>query len=177
MKRLIPIFVIAMLCFASLSFAGEAFPNLELSGKLSDDQKAYLGVTSDTFKLSDIKAEYLFIEGYSMYCPICQRDAPHLNKLYDAVSKKDTAGKIKVIGLALGNTPYEVAFYQKKYNVEFPLFMDEDYTIHKALQEVPTPTFYIVKLGSEHEVVFKKIGEAKDEALLLKAIEDATGIK
>ena len=177
MKRVTPILLAALLLMATSALAGQAFPNLELSGNLSQEQKDYLGVSSDTFSLTDIKAEYLFINGYSMYCPVCQRDAPRLNEAYKAISLMDSKGSVKFIGLALGNTQFEVEFYKNKYTVEFPLFKDEDYVIHKALGEVPTPIFYIVKLGPTPEVLYIKEGEAKDKDILLQAIKEHTGLK
>lgn len=175
MRRII-IAMVALFVLASSAMANE-FPNLDLSGEMSADQKSYLGVNTDSFKISDIKADYLFIEAYSMYCPVCQRDAPKLNEVYKAVSLMDPNGTIKFVGLGLGNTPFEVEFYRKKYTVEFPLFMDEDYVIHKALGEVPTPTFYIVKMGETLEVLYHREGEAKDKDVLLEAIMKHTGIK
>lgn len=177
MKRIYLIAFAALLLVASTAMAGEPFPDLTINGNLSDAQKEYLGVNSDTFKISDIKAEYLFIEGYSMYCPVCQRDAPRINEVFKAVSLMDSKNSIRFIGLALGNTQFEVEFYKKKYTVEYPLFKDEDYTIHKALGEVPTPTFYIVKLGETPEIVYLKVGEAGDKDVLLKAIKEAASLK
>jgi len=177
MKKLILMTLIALLLMALPAVAGERFPNLSLSGKLSQAQKEYLGVTSESFKLTDIKADYLFVEAYSMYCPVCQRDAPRLNEVYKAVSLMDSKGSIKFIGLALGNTQFEVEFYKKKYMVEFPLIQDEDYAVHKALDEVATPTFYIVKLGDSPEVLYKKVGEAEDKDVLLQAIKEKAGLK
>ncbi|QGY39626.1 redoxin domain-containing protein [Pseudodesulfovibrio cashew] len=176
MKRA-SLFLLAVLVLgATCAYAGDPFPDLALGGKLDEDQRAYLGVASDSFKLSDIRAEYLFIEAYSMYCPICQRDAPHVNEAFEAIAAADKAGRIRFLGLALGNTPFEVEFYRKKYAVQFPLFGDEDYVIHKALGEVPTPAFYVVKLGPEPEILFKKVGEAEGTEALLQAIKEHTGI-
>lgn len=177
MKRISLIAIATLLLMTTAAMAGEPFPDLTLTGQLDQAQKEYLGVESDSFKLSDIEAEYLFIEGYSMYCPVCQRDAPRLNEVYKAVSLMDSQNSIRFIGLALGNTQFEVEFYRKKYKVEYPLFSDEDYTIHKALGEVPTPTFYIVKLGETPEVVYEKQGEAGNKDVLLDAIKEHTGLK
>ena len=177
MKKVVPFLIVALVLLATPVLAEKSFPDLELSGKLSEKQKEYLGVAADSFKLSDIKADYLFVEGYSMYCPVCQRDATRLNDVYKAVSLMDSKGSIKFLGLALGNTQFEVEFYKKKYTVEFPLFQDEEYEIHKALGEVPTPVFYIVKLGPTMEVVYEKVGEAENKDVLLKAIKETTGLK
>ncbi|WP_319469706.1 redoxin domain-containing protein [uncultured Pseudodesulfovibrio sp.] len=176
--RTIILTICALFTLTSAALAGTPFPDVDLKGQLTAEQKEYLGVTTDTFKVSDIKADYLFVEAFSMYCPICQRDAPKINELYDIISKMDTAKSIKFIGLATGNTGFETAFYQKKYDVRFPLFEDADYVIHGALDEIGTPSFYVVKkTGSTLETLFFKEGEAKDKDVLLQAIKQATGLK
>lgn len=177
MKRHILMIFAVVLLMTTTAFAAKPFPDFELTGKLTPAQKSYLGVESETIKLTDIKADYVFIEGYSMYCPICQRDAPGINDLYETVSSADPEGKIKIIGIALGNTPLETSFYAKKYNVEFPIFTDENYIIHEGLGNVGTPVFYIVKLGSTPEMLYMHEGEAKDKAILLQALKDKAGLK
>ncbi|CCH49571.1 peroxiredoxin family protein [Pseudodesulfovibrio piezophilus] len=177
MKRIQTFLLIATVMIASSALAGQVFPNLALTGQLTPEQQAYLGVGSESIKLTDIKAEYLFIEGYSMYCPVCQRDAPAINALYKTVTEADPTGRIRFMGIGLGNTPYEIAFYKKKYTVPFPLFMDEDYVIHKQLGEIGTPTFYIIKLGPTPEVIFKQEGEPENMDALLNAIKETTGLK
>lgn len=176
MKRLI-LMIFAVLLLTTSAFAAKPFPDFDLTGKLTPGQQNYLGVETDTIKLTDIKADYVFIEGYSMYCPICQRDAPGINELYEAVKSSDPEGKIKIIGIALGNTPLEASFYAKKYNVEFPIFTDENYAIHEGLGNVGTPVFYIVKLGPTPELLYMHEGEAKDKNMLLQALKDKAGLK
>lgn len=168
--------LLILIC-ASVS-AAETFPGLALTGKLSDIQKSYLGIKNGSFTVADIKADFLLVNAFSMYCPICQRDAPNLNTVYDAVSKADVSGKVKFLGIGLGNTPFEVAFFQKKYTVEFPIVWDEDYSVHKALGEVGTPTFYLVKLSDgSAEVVYKSQGEIEDTAAFTQMVLDTAGIK
>lgn len=51
--------ICALFTLTSAAFAGTPFPDVELKGQLTAEQKEYLGVTTDTFKVSDIKADYL----------------------------------------------------------------------------------------------------------------------
>jgi hypothetical protein len=157
--------ILALVLLTATAAAQDArpFPDLELRGALTAGQRAYLGVEGNAFKLSDIASDYLFIEGFSMYCTICQRDAPIVRKLYQRVTEADTAGKIRFIGLGLGNTVFETRFYQKKFKVPFPLFDDEDYVIHKALGETGTPVFYIVRLDPDGpKMLYGREGEPED---------------
>ena len=89
--------------------------------------KNYLGLTgSGTFKITQVKAQAVLIEIFSMYCPYCQKDAPGINELFQAIEENaEMKGRIKIIGIGAGNSAYEVGVYKKKYNVPFPLIPDE----------------------------------------------------
>ncbi len=175
MKRLtLILLVLALLCTAPAR-AGDLFPDVTLLGAMSDTQKEYLGVSTEGFKISDIKAEYVFVEVYSMYCPICQVDAPKLEDIHTKIGLTGGSDRIKFIGIGAGNTPFEIEFYRKKFSVAFPLFEDPDYIIHKALGEVGTPSFYLVKLkGGSMEILFFQEGEIKDTDGLFKILMDKT---
>jgi peroxiredoxin len=156
--------ILLAMTVAAAAQSPRTFPDLPLTGPLTDAQKVYLGVDANPFRLSEIKADILFIEGYSMYCPICQQDAPALNALFQRLGETDPEGRIRVIGLGLGNTEFETSFYQDKFNVPFPLIKDEDYAIHKALGEPVAPTYYIVRIsGPAPELLYESEGKlAKD---------------
>ena len=175
MKRLTLILLtLTLLCTVSAR-AGNVFPDVTLSGTMSDVQKTYLGVSAEGFKISDIKADYVFVEVYSMYCPICQMDAPKVEDIYNKIGLTGRSDSIKFIGIGAGNTPFEVEFYRKKFNVAFPLFEDQDYIIHKALGEVGTPSFYLVKLKDKSmDILFFQEGGIKDKDGWFKIIMDKT---
>lgn len=178
MKKTILFVFALMLLIAAPAANAQEMVNLDLKHQLSDADKAYLGVSSDSFKLTDIDSEYVFIKAFSMYCPVCQRDAPHINEMYETISKADTDNRIRFIGVGLGNNAFEIKVYKEKYKVPFPLVNDEDYTVHKALGEVGTPSYYLVRLsGDTIETLFAREGEAQDVDELVTIIEEKTGIK
>jgi thiol-disulfide isomerase/thioredoxin len=130
---------------------GDRLVTMRLETPESSDQRSYLGLEpSATFEPTSITGRLLIIEIFSMYCPHCQREAPAVNRLHQAIEASETLrGKAKLIGIGVGNSTYEVDHFRKHYQIAFPLFPDEEFVIHKALGEVRTPYFIIVSIGSE----------------------------
>ena len=104
----------------------------------------------DAFDPISIQGKLLVIEIFSMYCPHCQREAPAVNRLFNAIRASSAFGdQVKMIDIGVGNSDFEVAHFRKHYQIEFPLFPDEEFVIHKQLGEVRTPFFIIVNLDGK----------------------------
>ena len=102
-----------------------------------------------------------------------------MNELYQAIEgRKNLKGKMKLIGIGAGNTNFEVDFFRKKYEVPFPLFSDEDYSIYKAIGEVRTPYFIGVKLKGDGraEVFYSKLGGFSNSKEFLDLMVKLSGI-
>lgn len=137
--------------------------------------KKYLGLSDGkNFKLPQVKARLLIIQIFSMYCPICQRDAHAVNELHDLIQKvPGLRDEVKMLGVGTGNTPYEVNVFREKFKVAFPLIPDDNFAIQKALSdEIRTPTFVVVKptAAGKLEIVLTKVGEIKESGEFLKKI-------
>ena len=98
-----------------------------------------------------------------------------MNEFYQAIEqRKDLKGKMKIIGIGIGDTPADVQYFKRKYKVPFPLFPDEDMSIHTALGKPRAPYFIAVKLDKDgsSQVFYSKLGAfGKPEkflALMLK---------
>jgi peroxiredoxin len=131
--------------------AGELLVGIRLDAPETTDTRAYLGLTEGgSFDPTTIAGQLLIIEIFSMYCPHCQREAPAVNRLYQAIEASETLrGRVKMIGIGVGNSAYEVDHFRKHYQVAFPLFPDEDFVVHKSVGEVRTPFFIISDIGSK----------------------------
>ena len=96
-----------------------------------------------------------------------------MNELYQAIQKrKDLKNKVKLIGIGTGNTPFEIDFFRKKYEVPFPLFDDEDYAEkyaqgHKKMAE---------KFGREYAGKLSARGFQKGRIIDVGCGFGATGI-
>lgn len=137
----------------------------------------YLGLEpNQSFTLDQVKADILIIEIFSMYCPICQREAPTVNTLFERIKTiKETS--VRLIGIGAGNSSFETEFFRKTYGVQFPLFSDGKFMIHKKIGEKGTPFFIGINpsAAKENWVIFTHSGEIKDMdqfiQRLLKAAE------
>jgi peroxiredoxin len=160
--------------------AGDMFPELQLPQPKNPDQRDYLGLSGqDPFTVGDIDAEVVIIEIFNMYCPHCQREAPNLNAFYQRVEQSPRLkGRLKVIGIGAGNSPFEVDHFRKTYQIPFPLFPDPDYAIHQALGEVRTPYFFGVRpgAGGGAKVFFSKLGGSRRALQILDELVKQSGL-
>lgn len=160
---------------------GEAFPQIILPVPERAPEKDYLGLTGKgIFKVSQIKAELIILEIFSIYCPYCQREAPNVNELYQIINKRaDLKDKIKIIGVGAGNTPFEVDVFRNQYNIQFLLFSDESFTVHKAVGEVRTPYFFVIKNKADgtNKLIYSKVGSIQDPNQFLDLIIKEAGLQ
>jgi peroxiredoxin len=120
-----------------------ALPGLRLPTPTNTDHLKYLGLPpGETFALADIRTKILLIEVFNFYCPHCQQEAPVVNRLYQMIENDpQLSGQIKIIGVGIGNTPYEISTFRQRFAIPFPLFADRSRVLSRHLEVRQTPTF------------------------------------
>jgi peroxiredoxin len=100
--------------------------------------------------------------------------------LYQIIeSNQNTKGKIKLIGIGAGNSPFEVNYFRETYKIPFPLFDDKNYDIHEMLGMVRTPYFFVVKINKDgtHKLTYSQLGAFKTAEEFLDLILKESGLK
>jgi peroxiredoxin len=161
--------------------SGNALATIKLPVPANPDERKYLGVSGKLFfRIPQVKADMIVIEIFSLYCPQCQTAAPEVNALYRMIEEvSDLENRIKMIGIGAGNSVLEVNAFREKHRVPFPLFPDQDFTIHKLLGEVRTPYFMIVKFDKNRasQVIYAKEGAFGEAENFLQQIMEAARLK
>ena len=83
---------------------------------------------------------------WGTWCPPCRKEIPDLIKLYDEYSAKG----IEIVGLAVKDSPQNVARYSQQAGMKWPMLMADMniLTSLKATSGVPT-TIFVDKSGKE----------------------------
>jgi thiol-disulfide isomerase/thioredoxin len=160
----------------------EYLTNLELTVPDNEFCRNYLGLTGkpgESFTPAEIQADILLIELFSMYCPYCQEAAPIVNELYRKMEEVSPNGPIvKIIGLGVSNSQFEVEHFKEMYDIPFPLFPDRYKSMYKALGGGGTPTFigYRLEDGKEATIVLRNAGSFHSSDDFLKELITKAGL-
>jgi hypothetical protein len=133
-----------LLCADELKYSKE-IGTIKLNVPDEKTARDYLGIKQKEgqFILPQIRQGILIVEIFNMYCPHCQHYAPKVNELYSKINARpDTKGRVVMLGIGVGNSPFEVNIFRKKYNIAFPLFDDKSYSVANRLEGVLTPHFF-----------------------------------
>lgn len=177
------LFVLTCTAFAGIEPppGGDLLPKIALTVPNNLDHQKYLGLSSEgLFTIPQIKARVVIVEIYSMYCPYCQAEAPSLNNLYNKIQNNSKLkDSFKLIGIGAGNTTFEVNHFRKKYQIPFPLFPDDDFSIHKKIGEVRTPYFFAIGINKDgtHRILYSKLGRLKDHDQFINILLQRAGLK
>lgn len=137
------LFLFCGLSRAETKPVGFAVPFADLTFKqtLSKEEQAYLGLPRKTnFSFREIKGDLILVEFISTYCVNCQRQAPVFSELFLSIEKNPALkGKVKMIGIAAGNTLKEVEHFKKNHKIPYPIFADQRFDAHTAVGGPRTP--------------------------------------
>ena len=160
---------------------GGKLPAISLPIPKNPVERSYLGLVGNGFfKISQIKAEAVIIKIFNTYCPACLTVALAMPELYHRIENEpELKGKMKVIGIGVGNTAYEIELFKETFNIPYPVFPDSDFSLHKAFGEVRTPYFIAARIKEDgsNEVFYTQLGAFTETGQFLDLVLEAYGKK
>lgn len=114
--------LLAVAILASTVLGGEPFPDIELNGQQPSVYQTYLETEDTPLHLSDIPSPYVLIYVFNVYCDACDKDMPNANKVFEILDGQGLSNRIKMIGIGLNNSLFEVNFFRNKFSAPMPVF-------------------------------------------------------
>ncbi len=159
---------IVLTLYCSIGFPTEALaprstlPGFQIKMPNSPEINSYLGLKrAKTFSLSQVQAKFLVVEFFDVFCPVCQGNAPSVNRLFEFIQEdKELKKKTKMLGIALEGKSGDLAVYKQGFKVEFPLFSDDDNEI-KTLSKVKYVPLLII-VDKNGKILMSHAGQIKD---------------
>jgi len=141
---------------------GMTLPDIQLMGAGSVEVQKYLGLKNlEPFSLSEVPSKLILVEFYSIYCAVCQQQAPDNNKLFKYIrGNQKMSADLKMMGIGLGNKPFEVKYFREAHNVKFPLFPDADKSVLNKTGIKATPI--MVLMQPDGKILMAHYGRIED---------------
>jgi thiol-disulfide isomerase/thioredoxin len=195
-SRLLPILLVLLILaapaplFAADKTLGEGeglfravdLPTL-ISIPLPDDQltkadRAYLGLAkTGPFTVKDVKAELVFVEFLNVYCYACNMQAPVLDQVVAKVAARaDLKGRVRFLGIGVGNNAKEIAAFKEKYDIPFPIVADAKFEAWEQIGNpggTPFMVLWAPKPAKGGAVTKAQLGLMRDVNAFITAIDSA----
>ncbi|RME36926.1 MAG: hypothetical protein D6794_07800, partial [Deltaproteobacteria bacterium] len=118
----------------------------------------------------------VLVEVLNVLCPHCQKQTGPYNQLFRRIEDDpQTRGKIKMLGIAVGNTQAQIDDFVTVYDVAYPIIADRDFSLHMAIRGGPTPLSLYVRLdgpGKPGMVAGSHLGEDRDMESLFAYLKE-----
>lgn len=143
---------------------GSMLPQFKIPGPDSPEVKAYLGLKDNKpFSLSQVKTKLMLLEFFDVFCPVCQKNAPSINRLYNILKEDKNLGKdIKMLAITLGGQPKDVEIYKQTYKAELPMFGDPNKEIENKIKDKIKFVPLLLLLDKNGKVIMAHGGEIKN---------------
>jgi peroxiredoxin len=160
--------------------SGDIFPPYTFPPPTSSQDRTYLGLSEGKpFILRDIQADLIVVELLNIYCTSCQTQAPIYNEVFNRVERDPAMkGKVKWMGIGVGNNEREVEFFREEKNIPFPILPDIRFDFYQAIGGpggIRTPLTLLIRKDEKGRgiVIHSHMGMLHDKEEILDEIKAA----
>ncbi len=185
MRRMLTVLLVTLLAgpatAAPLLQMGDPFPEVLMPSPADSAARQYLGLpAATTFTLSEVPGEVVLVEILNVLCPHCQRQTKPYNELYRRLQMDPaTRCRVRMLGVAVGNTPEQIDDFVTVYGVLFPVVPDTRFHMHRATGGSRTPFSIYVRQGPAGKagvVAGTQLGEDPAVDDLFAYLKDVAGM-
>lgn len=118
--------------------------------------------------LADLRGHAVLINLWATWCPPCRQEMPTIQKVYDEY--RDEGFTVLAVNVSAQDDALAIMPFVEKYNLTFPILLDETGIVGRTygLRSLPT-SYFVGRDGTIHEIV---IGGPMPEALLRARVEE-----
>lgn len=152
---------------------GEFFPEISFDiSQKKETQRYLIQKGAPRISIANIDADVVIVEVMSVYCVSCMAQAPFDRELFTMLEASDTsAGRVKMIGIGVGNNQVEVDKFVSKYSTPYPVFPDPDFSKYDQIGQVRTPfKIFLKKTDDTFQVIKTELGIHKNVAETFQTI-------
>ena len=99
------------------------------------------------FNFSDLHSDYTLLIFFATDCPYCAKDAPLWQKMYEQAIIRN----ITMLGITAESDTQSILEYTQKYDIQFPILLDQNRELFAQLRIFGTPTK--VLLSSDMSII------------------------
>jgi len=149
-----------------------------LADTLTAGERAALGVPAQgPVTLGAVAGDLVVVEFFNSSCYACARMAPVMDEVWRRVDASgDLRGRVRFVGVGVGNTPAQVRAFHDQYDTPFPMVPDPEFAVFDALGTFEgTPYIVLVRRGDGGgpREARAQVGYIPDAGTVVAAIEEA----
>lgn len=91
-------------------------------------------------QLSDYKGKGVFLNFWATYCPPCKEEMPYMDNQYEEFKEKG----VEILAVNVGEPLLTAQKFVQRYDLSFPILMDEREEVYKAYGVKPIPTTFLI---------------------------------
>ena len=132
-------------------------------------------LSGDTVRLSDYKGQRVILNFWASWCPSCRFEMPHMENYYQKYKNLENVEILAVNMTTMergGNEKIEenIEAFIDKYQLTFPVPLDEDGRVIDLYKVMDLPTTYFV---NSKGMITDKVRGAIDDVLLKELVENS----
>jgi peroxiredoxin len=95
---------------------------------------------SGRLSLDSLEGKVVLVNFWATWCEPCEREMPAMERLYNALPRED----FEMVAISIDESAEEVASFQDRYRLSFPIVLDSDKRVNAAYQTMGVPESLLI---------------------------------